>query len=215
MPTFLEFLRGSQAPPPVQTTIPKPTVWAPVEYDRSQVWSEIIRQSGGPSSVASVGALAHLARLHAESVNWQAAIGPVPAVTRQQLQGEWERRVSAGLPYDPLGFISEQELEHRRTWRLALCEQHAQRICMEAKPLCLAIVERLPALADKLMPAAEQDDLPDKTRAEKRGMVWLPSIWLRQLWQTDGEVKAHVERISDSYANQLSPAEMLQNCIAL
>jgi hypothetical protein len=80
----------------------------------------------------------------------------------------------------------------------------------------VAILKALPALADKLTPAAEQDEAADKRKDEARGQTWMPSEWLRQLWQTPKEVEAQIERVQRADTDwEMSPAEMLGNAIQL
>jgi len=197
-------------PPPV---IRPPPAWPLAPYDRGTVWREIITQSGGGRTIATDKELSTLSALEAESKKWAAAIGPDGQTARIALQNEWGRKVATGEPYDPLGFFSQSELTERHTYRTALCDEHARRICAQAKPIVVAIIGRLPALAQKLIPAAELEEAPDKAKCERKAIAWVPSIWVRQLCQTAAEVKAHLEKLAD--VQNHSPSAMLCACIAL
>jgi hypothetical protein len=121
--------------------------------------------------------------------------------------------VDLGLPLDPLGFPSEEELARRHRIRQCMAEGRAVDVCTRAKPICLRILPTLVTLAGQLVPAAEAEEAADKVKAEKRGQEWTPGTWWRQLQQTPAEVRDHIERIKDS--RDMPPSGMLCACIPL
>ncbi len=217
MQTLTQWIAGAFGPPPATETILKPPAWQPAAYDRSVVFAQIVVKSGGELAVCGSGEIATLKDLQAEWGKWATATGLDGEAGRQQAQALWEAQVAHNEKYDPLGFPSDHELARRFVLRMALCGQHHKRIAAEARPIAVAVLERLPDAAARLVPAAEKEDAVDKLKVERRGMVWLPSEWLRQLWQTAGEVKAQIERVQQTReaGDSLSPAAMICHCIRL
>ncbi len=194
----------------------KPSSWPPAAYDRAEVFASIVTRSGGPSAIVSDSDLAALQKMQSQWARWGTAVGTDGETGRCQLQREWEEKVESGASYDPFGFPSDTELTRRFALRSALVTEHFRHIAAEARPICVAILKRLPALAAKLEVSASAEEAAEKAQAEKRGMTWLASPWLRCLWQTGLEVERQLERVNRvDYGSELSPAAMLANCIVL
>ncbi|MGO9199775.1 MAG: hypothetical protein ACLQM8_04450 [Limisphaerales bacterium] len=218
MQTLTQWIAGALGPRPAVPQDLKPAAWQPAAYDRSVVFGAIVAKSGGGElAIAGAGEIQTLKDLQTEWGKWAKATGLDGEAARQQLQATWEAQVEHDEKYDPYGFLSDYELSRRFVLRQAVCAQHHRRVAAEARPVAVAILGRLPDAAARLVPAAEREEEVDKLKVERRGMTWLPSLWLRLLWQTQNEVKAQIERVQQNRVaeDSLSPADMLCNCIRL
>lgn len=193
MPTLVESIKEMLAGgaktltgPPV-TEFPRAD-WPPAPYSRTEVWRLIQREAG--QNLATDRERAKLLYLQLEHERWTKAEHFDPEGHRRTLWLEWERAVAAGESYAPEGPLSDRELTRRKDFIMGACSPHRERICREARPLVIAILQRLPALAKSLLATAERDEQPERERAQKRGMTYVPSTWYRQLVQTPEEVQA-------------------------